>query len=290
MFSLIVATLDRTDELDRLFTSLDAQTYRSFEVLVVDQNRDDRLLALFQRHQGLTIRHLRSGPGLSRGRNIGLPLATADLIAFPDDDCWYPPQLLASVARWFADNPQYSGLFTALRDADGKAVGPRWPQSPCEATRHNLVALGISPNAFLRRAVTDAVGVFDENIGVGAQTPYQSGEDMDYFLRPLNLGYRMMFDPAFEVHHPSFHDPARLSQKAYGYALGGAYVLRAHGYSIPYFLWQVCRSLGGAAVSLLKFDFFNTRIYLLRAAGQLRGYILGPRDLRRFKSYSRDNA
>ncbi len=281
MFSLIVATLNRVDELERLLSSLDSQAYKEFEVIIVDQNPDDRILPVLQRHANLSTRHLRSSRGLSRARNVGLPFAKGDIIAFPDDDCWYPPQLLASVARWFNENPGFGALFAVLREADGTPVGPTWPDSPCLATRKNLVALGISPNAFMRRTVTDAIGAFNENIGIGAPTPYQSGEDMDYFLRPLDMGFQMMFEPSLTVHHPSFHDPERLRRSTYGYALGGAYVLRLHGYSIWYFLKLVSRSLGGAVLSLLKLDFFHAHIYLLRAVGQLRGYVFGPTELRR---------
>ncbi len=43
MFSLIVATLGRTDELIAFLESLVAQSERNFEVIVVDQNPDERL-------------------------------------------------------------------------------------------------------------------------------------------------------------------------------------------------------------------------------------------------------
>ena len=88
------------------------------------------------------------------------------------------------------------------------------------------------------------------------------------------------------VHHPSFHAPGRLRRTTYGYALGGGYVQRVHGYSVFYFANQVFRSFGGALVSLLKADIENARIYLLRAAGQTRGYFWGPRDLARLRAKS----
>ena len=44
MISLIVATLNRVTELDRLSATLEEQDYLDFEVLVVDQNLDDRLV------------------------------------------------------------------------------------------------------------------------------------------------------------------------------------------------------------------------------------------------------
>ena len=59
-FALILATVGRTVELNRLFDTLAAQSYRDFEVIVVDQNRDDRLIPVLHRarYLGLVIRHL----------------------------------------------------------------------------------------------------------------------------------------------------------------------------------------------------------------------------------------
>ena len=279
MISLIVATLHRVDQVERLLASLDDQTYKDFELIVVDQNEDDRLLPVFQSHPNLVIRHLRSGRGLSRGRNVALPLAKGDFICFPDDDCWYPKDLLSMVTIWFSLHREFAGLFVCLRDFDDTPVGPRWPKRACLCTRENLWDMGLSASVFLRRDLVDANGPFNENIGVGSGSPYQSGEDIDYNLRPLKRGFKMWFEPSLTVHHSSMHSPVRLRRATYGYALGGAYVQRLHGYSLIYFSNQVIRSLGGATVSFLKGDFENGRIYLIRAAGQLRGYFWGARDL-----------
>ena len=133
----------------------------------------------------------------------------------------------------------------------------------------------------MRRTVTDAVGYFREDIGVGANSPYQSGEESDYFLRGLAVGFRMWYEPAFTVHHPNLHSLERLREKTYPYALGCGYVLRLHGYSWREFGAYLVRSIGGAAFSLCKGDFGVAETYLMRAAGQLYGYCYGPRELAR---------
>ena len=51
-------------------------------------------------------------------------------------------------------------------------------------------------------------------------------------------------------------------------------------------VYQPLLPLGGAIVSLLKADVENSRIYLLRAAGQIRGYFWGPRDMARLRAKS----
>jgi len=282
MISLIVATLNRVAELERLLTSLEGQSCRDFEVIIVDQNPDDRLAPILRKHDRLALHHFRCESGASRARNVGLRTAKGDLIAFPDDDCWYPEELLATVADWFEAHSGFGVLFTTIRTADNKPTGPKWPpDGPCLCTKENTWDCGLTLNAFLRREVTDAIGFFNENIGLGVASRYQSGEDIDYLLRPLTLGVRMWYEPAMIVYHPSFHSKQRLHERTYPYALSCGYVLRVHGYSVLEFGGWLVRSLGGAFVSLCKGDIPLTYIYLLRAGGQLRGYILGPTDIKK---------
>ena len=129
MFSLIVATMNRVSELDRLLTSLGEQSYKDFEVIIVDQNGDDRLSPLVSNHRGMAIRHVRSERGLSRARNAGLQVARGDIIAIPDDDCWYPEGVLAVVQEWFESHPQFDLLLGITHNAEGKPMLPRWPPS-----------------------------------------------------------------------------------------------------------------------------------------------------------------
>ena len=91
-FDLVVATVDRTDDLALLLASLAAQEHRAFRVLVVDQNADDRVEPLLARHPELDVLHLRSARGLSRARNAALPRLEAEIVGFPDDDCSYSPR------------------------------------------------------------------------------------------------------------------------------------------------------------------------------------------------------
>jgi glycosyltransferase involved in cell wall biosynthesis len=102
-FDLVVATVNRVEQLDRLLASLEQQTHKQFRVLLVDQNDDDRLDGVVAAHGSLRLERLRSERGLSRARNVALPQVEADVVAFPDDDCVYPPDLLERLARRLQD-------------------------------------------------------------------------------------------------------------------------------------------------------------------------------------------
>ena len=47
-FSLILGTVERTHDLENHLASLDYQTYRNFELIIVDQNKDERLAPILE--------------------------------------------------------------------------------------------------------------------------------------------------------------------------------------------------------------------------------------------------
>jgi len=125
-FSLVMGTLGRTQEVGRFLASLQRQIYRDFELFIVDQNPDDRLLPMIDEYrQHFRIERVISPKGLSRARNAGLTHITGDLVAFPDDDCWYPDDLLSYVASRFERDAGLDGLTGRFVDENGRVEG-RW--------------------------------------------------------------------------------------------------------------------------------------------------------------------
>ena len=102
-----MATCNRVAPLENLLQSLRNQSYRQFETIIVDQNPEgflDQLLATFA---DLDLKVIRIAPeGVSNARNVGLLQATKDVVAFPDDDCWYGPATLHKVNDILCANPQ----------------------------------------------------------------------------------------------------------------------------------------------------------------------------------------
>jgi glycosyltransferase involved in cell wall biosynthesis len=254
-FDLVVATVDRVDTLDRLLASLDAQTHRDFRVLLVDQNDDDRLANVIAAHGDLRIERLRSAKGLSRARNVALPQLAADLIAFPDDDCIYAPNLLERVAARFT--PDLDGL-------TGRE--PSWTTEAAVLTRDNLWKRAISFTIFLRRNVVERVGTFDESLGL----PTASGEEFDYLVRALDSGARIDYDPSLVVEHDRKPDA-----DAYGVREGTSlgYILRKHHYPKRTVMRLLIRPVGGTVVALAHLDRRRARFQLDTLRGRLRGYL-----------------
>src|SRR5215216_6425040 len=120
--SLVMGTVDETYKVGRLLASLDAQTHRNFELIVVDQNSDKRVAPILAPYKKkFPMLHIRSEcKGLSKARNLGLQYVSGDIIAFPDDDCRYPPELLETVVQFFISHPEIDCLSGRSIDQDGK--------------------------------------------------------------------------------------------------------------------------------------------------------------------------
>jgi GT2 family glycosyltransferase len=271
-FDLIVATVERTEELERLLGSLEGQTHRAFRVVLVDQNEDDRLEPIVEQHRSLDLTRRRSERGLSRARNAALPYIQADLVAFPDDDCRLPPDLLERVARRFAAEPTLDGLTGRAGDEHG-ASSASWAQGAVALTRENLWNRAISFTIFLRAALVAKVGEFDEALGLGSAAPWSSGEEIDYLVRALDSGARIEYDPSLVVvHEDKTLSPAALRSVGARDGASIGYILRKHGYSIRTVGRMIVRPIGGALVALARRDGARARFHLSTLRGRLLGY------------------
>ena len=204
-FSLILCTVGRRDEIGLFLDSLLLQQrHADCQVLLVDQNRDDRLVGLVADYAGrLSITHLRTETrGLSRARNVGLRHATGELVGFPDDDCAYPPGFLARVDRAFGDDPSLDAI-TGHPTADPDAVlADDWRAGTMELDRVRVMNRCQEFTIFVRGTSLGGVR-FNDLLGVGAGTPWGSDEGPDFLVRLVDAGNRLVYHPRLLVYHPN---------------------------------------------------------------------------------------
>jgi GT2 family glycosyltransferase len=275
-FDLVVATVDRTDALETLIGSLEAQTHDAFRLLVVDQNPDDRVAEVLARHPALDVLHLRSERGLSRARNAAVPHLAADVVAFPDDDCAYPDDLLARVAARLAADRRLDGLTGRAASTDGEA-DPSWPADAAVLDTRNLWNRVISFAIFLRRDVVERVGTFDERLGLGSGSPWSSGEEVDYVLRAVRVGARVAYDPSLVVHHAvKRYTGGELRRVGLRDGASIGWIVRRHGYGRRTVGRMLLRPLGGIGVSVARGDVTRASFHAATLRGRVRGYLGYP--------------
>ena len=275
-FSLVLGTINRTEELEGFLASLAQQIYQNFELVVVDQNVDKRLYPVLEQYRDyFSIVHLYSEPGLSKARNIGLKYTTGDIIAFPDDDCEYPQDLLIRVQKFFLANPGWDGLCGRAVDHKGRTSMGRFDSLSGTVGYLNVWRRGISFTLFLKRRVTEVVGLFDEGLGIGAKKPFHSGEETDYLIRAIKSDFRIYYDPKITVRHPNpikgYNN--KVIRRGYFYGKGMGRVWRKHNYPLLFVMANLTRPLGGALISLFSANWSKFKYHYAMFKGRLKGWL-----------------
>jgi glycosyltransferase involved in cell wall biosynthesis len=200
--SVVVATYDRPERLERALAALYAQTLPSdaYEIVVVDDGSGPETAAVLRRFQaandnGPALMVLRQVParGPAAARNRGWRSVRAPLVAFTDDDC-------EATSGWLA------GLVAAA-DANRGAIvqGPTLP-NPAERderlsffrtlSRTRLGPWFETANILYPRAALQKAGGFDEAMFSGA-----GGEDTDLAWRAIEAGATAAWAPGAIVCH-----------------------------------------------------------------------------------------
>ena len=177
--SVIIPTHNRTNLLIAALDSVNAQTYRDYEVIVIDDGSTEPIEPSLQGHatRPRVLHQPNLGPAAARNR--GIQAAQADLVAFLDsDDLWLPTKLerFVNALRQDAACPLYFGPMSAI-DAEGRPVSGR--SKPCcggQVTERLFCSSFVHvPTVVCRRQVLLDAGGFDESLPVC--------EDYDLWLR-----------------------------------------------------------------------------------------------------------
>jgi len=215
LISLIMATINRVEEVGTFLESLKNQTYKEFELILVDQNNDDRLMSFIKKYsQMYKIIYVKSDcAGLSKNRNIGLNYTNGDIIAFPDDDCEYKNDTLESVQDFLSNN-KYDYFTFAYEDKISKRRGLKKKKK--EIHYNNVFESAVSITIFAKRDCFTGFS-FDELLGAGA--PFGSSEESDmlfYFLSNKKIGY---YNGFYTIYHPIDNESFNYL-RSYNYGLG----------------------------------------------------------------------
>ena len=276
--SLVVPTVNRTAELARLFESLVGQEFKDFEILVVDQNSDDRIVPTLKRyHPQLNIVRILipARHGISSARNDGWRRASGDVVLFPDDDCWYPAWFLRKglevLDRSGAD--LVSGRFA---DESGRSINGRFAPRAQFITRRSVWITQSESASFYRRDLLESVGGFDESLGIGSSSHWQAAEGPDLILRALQHQRTCYYDPSLYGFHREYDldDPSgSMVIKGRLYARGMGYVLRRHRHGALSLLYWAVRPLATATGAIIKGKRHRAAFSLSVSIGRVEGWI-----------------
>ncbi len=206
MFSIIVPTHGRPALLSRTLRSLIAQTYKKFQVIIIDDVAShvppyEELFAL-QGHYTYVIRSGVAGPGESR--NMGLKLAQSEYILFLDDDDTFEPGHLEALANCITrTSPELLFCDFTVRHEDRTQSPPRPISldtvSIADVTLESVFVINRIPNSCIAfRADVVASKNYDNTMVIY--------EDWDFLLECLQ-GRKLLHLPINTVNiHKSLAD------------------------------------------------------------------------------------
>ena len=247
--SVVVPTCGNPDSLERTLASIFATGYEPLEIVVVENRPPAQSTRALVQHAfpDQRVRYVEEPRrGLSHARNAGLAQSEGDVIAFTDDDVVVDASWIHN-ALGALDHSDNLGCVTGRilplsaktateRLFDEFAVfdkGPelrlfRLPDSRIELPLFPYVAghVGSGANIIIRREAAHAVGGFDRALGTG--TPAGGGEDLDLFIRLVQAGLSIVYDPSVIIFHDHPDSLWELRRHAYRYGIGLTAMLTKH--------------------------------------------------------------
>ena len=180
--SIVIPTFNRRELLQRALDSVFKQTYKNFEVIVVDDGSSDKTyeLDIFRKPPAnVHFIRLAQNSGVSKARNTGVANSKGEWLAFLDSDDMWLPAKLASQVEWLNVNPEYRIVQTKeVWIRNGKRVNP--PKTH-EKVGGDIFAISLDRCMVTPSSVIMQRSLFDEAGGFNEELP--ACEDYDLWLR-----------------------------------------------------------------------------------------------------------
>jgi glycosyltransferase involved in cell wall biosynthesis len=191
--SIVIATYNAEQTLERCLQSILSQTFTSWEIIVADGGSSDETINIVRAHAAhIEHWHSHHDAGIYDAWNQALGHATGEYVAFlGSDDAWHNRDTLKKVFEAIGDN-QFD-LVTGrghLVNNDGRFLeefGNAWDY--CKVARRMTVC---HPGALHRRDLFNRFGMFD--------TSYRISADYEFLLRlPLEIRSLFIGQPLVDV-------------------------------------------------------------------------------------------
>ncbi len=190
LVSVIIPSHNRAHVLERAINSVLGQTFRDFELIVVDDGSIDSTSDLLKTFQNRLIAIQQDHAGVSAARNAGIRYSSGQLLAFLDsDDEWHPDKLNRQVEKYNEEKPFFICHTDETWMRDGKEVRQKkiHTKQGGRFFERALERCLISPSSvMIARPLLDRIGHFDESL--------PAAEDYDLWLR-ITAYYEVEFIP-----------------------------------------------------------------------------------------------
>jgi GT2 family glycosyltransferase len=260
--SLVLATLGRDLEVADFLKSLLLQTYKDFELIIIDQNRDGKIDAFVKPFMNcLDVQHVKVDfTGNARARDYGIGLAQGRIIAFPDDDCAYERDVLEKVVAEFERRKNLSILVAGSYDFSSSrfSIGVNSPKARYFSL---FKMMGVEFTQFFDRNTIDGRQFhLDHDFGIGSK--YSGAEGFELLYRLLRAGSTAFYTPEIKIYHPDKDHYKLGTGRMLIYSTGiGAYIRKFTNQQDVFILYYIVRKMFVAPIlkMLLAMVFLNPK-------------------------------
>ena len=192
--SIVVPTYNHATHLGRAMRSVLKQTYKNWELIVVDNHSTDNTEALVQSFNSSRIKYLKiqNHGVIAASRNAGIKAAKGEWVAFLDaDDFWLEDKIEYSLTMHNMDFVYHQVMTYKVKNEDRvELLDSLNCRDVSNEPYKNLLELGPAPqtsSVMVKRHCLLAVSGFDEHPDL------VGGEDYDLWLRLAQFGCKFGF-------------------------------------------------------------------------------------------------
>lgn len=172
--NIILPTYNRAQLIARAIKSVLNQTYRDFEIIVVDDGSTDNTEEVVKKIDDKRIRYIRhkENKGAAAARNTGIKASKDQYIAFQDsDDEWPPEKIEKQIIAFENVSPKVGVVYTGFwKTQDNKKVYmPSFNIKSKEGDIHKSLLKGNfigTPTTLIKRECFERTGMFDEKLPI----------------------------------------------------------------------------------------------------------------------------
>ena len=188
--SIITITYNSASSLQRALDSVQSQTYKDIEHVIIDGASTDGTRKLIEAYakQHKNVKWVsEKDNGIYDAINKGIRLATGDVIGFlHSDDMFYSVDSIGQIAAAFEQN-QADVVYGDLQYMHGNKVVRRWKSNAFNPRALKYGWMPPHPTVYVRREVYQQVGEYDSWFRISA--------DYDMILRIFTAGYNTHYIP-----------------------------------------------------------------------------------------------
>jgi glycosyltransferase involved in cell wall biosynthesis len=202
--SVLMPALNAERCIGRALKSLQNQTFKDFELVVIDNGSTDKTREIAAKYADRVL--LMKKRGIGCVRNEGIREAKADIIAFTDSDCEATMDWVEQIDRFFRQTPEEDVMAGETKIPKSTVVGDcisslGFPggghvgfAKMWKVSKEGYTKKFTGCNFSFRKSVLKKTGLFDETL-------VAANDDVEMSMRMIKRGVKIRFNPKATIYH-----------------------------------------------------------------------------------------